>query len=251
MIKASSLTLGIVLLGSCLALGCGRGDRSDEEPRSGTLPAADGHLFTLLPASYTGVRFANRLTESPELNVFTYRNFYNGGAVALGDLTGDGRPEIVLGSNQHGIALYLNEGSFRFRDVTKAAGIESDRPWTTGVTLADVDGDGRLDIYVCHAGKVDAAQRANELWINKGTGKDGVPVFEEEAKQLGVADEGYSTQAAFLDYDRDGDLDLFVVNNSPRPVSSFGPRNTREVRDGFGGARLYRNDRGRFTDVTA
>ncbi|PYP25355.1 MAG: RNA-binding protein, partial [Gemmatimonadetes bacterium] len=219
---------------------------------SAAAPAADGRLFTLLPSSYTGVRFENRLTETNDLNVFTYRNFYNGGGVAIGDLTGDGLPEIVLTSNQGGTRLYLNEGKFHFRDVTREAGLgNKDGSWTTGVTLADVNGDGRLDIYVCHAGNVPGKLRANELYINQGLNADGVPTFVEQAAAYGVADTGYSTQALFFDYDRDGDLDLFVINNSPRPVSSMALENTRTVRDPLGGDRLYRNDGGHFVDVSA
>src|SRR5436853_1595980 len=215
-----------------------------------TLPAANGHLFSLLPCGYTGVRFENRLTDTRELNVFTYRNYYNGGGVALGDLTGDGLPEIVLTSNQGGTRLYLNEGKFRFRDVTEQAGLHS-KGWTTGLTLADVNGDGRLDIYVCHAGNGDARSRANELYMNQGVNAAGVPTFVEQAAAYGVADTGYSTQAVFFDYDRDGDLDLLVINNSPRPVVSFDLKNTRTVRDPLGGAKLYRNDGGHFVDVSA
>src|SRR5207302_927261 len=173
--------------------------------------------------------------------VFTYRNYYNGGGTAIGDLTGDGLPEIVLTSNQGGTRLYLNEGKFRFRDVTEEAGLKS-QGWTTGVTLADVNGDGKLDIYVCHAGRLPGKLRANELYINQGLDAHGVPTFKEMAAEYGVADTGYSTQAVFFDYDRDGDLDLFVINNSPRPVSSFDPWNSRSVRDPVGGAKLYRND---------
>jgi hypothetical protein len=215
-----------------------------------TPPPPGRQLFTLLPSSYTGVRFENRLHDTHDLNVFTYRNYYNGGGVALGDLTGDGLPEIVLTSNLGGIRLYLNEGKFRFRDVTEQAGLRS-KGWTTGVTLADVNGDGRLDIYVCHAGLGDSRLRANELYINQGPNADGVPTFVEQAAAYGVADSGYSTQAVFFDYDRDGDLDLFVINNSPRPVVSFELKNTRTVRDPLGGAKLYRNDGGHFTDVSA
>ena len=211
-------------------------------------PLPDGHLFTLLPSSYTGVRFENRLSDTHDLNVFTYRNYYNGGGVALGDLTGDGLPEIVLTSNQGGTRLYLNEGKFRFRDVTAEAGLHS-KGWTTGVTLADVNGDGLLDIYVCHAG-LDPKLRANELYINQGLNAHGVPTFVEQAAAYGVADTGYSTQAVFFDYDRDGDLDLFVINNSPRPVAGFDLKNTRTVRDPLGGHRLYRNDGGHFVDVS-
>jgi hypothetical protein len=219
-------------------------------PGSGKAPAADGHLFTLLPASYTGVRFENRLTDTRDLNVFTYRNYYNGGGVAIGDLTGDGLPEIVLTANQGGTRLYLNEGHFHFRDVTEEAGLHS-KGWTTGVTLADVNGDGRLDVYVCHAGNGDGKSRANELYINQGLDAHGVPTFVEQAAAYGVADTGYSTQAVFFDYDRDGDLDLLVINNSPGSVANMPLVNTRTVRDPLGGAHLYRNDGGHFVDVSA
>jgi hypothetical protein len=178
----------------CLLAGCS----AASEP---TPPPANGRLFTQLPASYSGVRFENRLTDTRDLNVFTYRNYYNGGGVALGDLTGDGLPEIVLTANQGGPTVYLNEGNFRFRDVTREVGLHG-KGWTTGVTLADVNSDGRLDIYVCHAGLGDRGLRANELYINQGLNADGVPTFVEQAATYGVADSGYSTQAAFFDYDR-------------------------------------------------
>jgi hypothetical protein len=221
------------------SLACG----SAEAPRRGEAPPPDGRLFTRLPAAYTGVRFANRLEETAELNVFTYRNFYNGGGVAVGDLTGDGLPELVLTANQGGPRLYVNEGTFRFRDATDAAGVTSARgAWTTGVTLVDVNGDGRLDVYVCKAGPGGPDTRANELWLNRGAGSGGTPRFEEVAKAYGVADEGWSTQAAFLDYDRDGDLDLLVVNNSPKPVTGFAVFYTRLTASRYGGAKLYRND---------
>jgi hypothetical protein len=237
---------------ACLNGACSRSDGSAEVARGATMPDPDGHLFTLLPSSATGVRFENRLTETRDLNVFTYRNYYNGGGVAIGDLTGDGLPEIVLTANQGGPRLFLNAGKFRFRDVTKPSGLKTDiESWTTGVTLADVNGDGRLDIYLCRAGPVKPERRANELWIHQGTNADGVPTFREMAAEYGVADQGYSTHAAFLDYDRDGDLDLFVLNNSPKPASSFGTRNLRHVRDPYGGAKLYRNDGSRFADVSA
>src|SRR5437763_11871062 len=177
---------------ACLLAGCS----ASPGP---TLPPADSRLFTRLPSGYTGVRFENRLSATPELNVFTYRNFYNGGGVALGDVSGDGLPEIVLTSNLGGTRLYLNEGQFRFRDVTAEAGLHS-QGWTTGVTLADVNGDGRLDLYVCHAGNVAGKLRANELYLNQGLNADGVPTFVEQAAAYGVAATGYSTQAAFVDF---------------------------------------------------
>jgi hypothetical protein len=221
--------------------------------RRGEIPpvAAATTLFTLLPSSYTGVHFTNQLHDTRDLNVFTYRNYYNGGGVALGDLTGDGLPEIVLTSNQDGPKLYLNLGEFKFREVTEDAGlVERDR-WTTGVTLADVNGDGRLDIYVCHAGLKPGAARANTLYINQGAqdGED-VPVFREMAASYGIADSGYSTQGAFFDYDADGDLDLFLIRNSPKPVATIPVRNLRRTRDPLGGHVLYRNEGGRFVDVS-
>jgi hypothetical protein len=240
----------VVLSTLWLAVACSAGDRAANP--AAQPPPADGHLFTKLPPDYTGVRFENRLTETRDFNVFTYRNFYNGGGVAAADLTGDGLPEIVLTSNQSGPRLYLNMGAFRFRDITEQSGIKfkGSGAWVTGVTIADVNGDGLLDIYLCYAGNGTPEQRANELYINQGVGADGVPHFREMAAQYGVADQGYSTQAVFFDYDRDGLLDLFVLNNSPRPVISLSTNNTRSVRNEFGGSRLYHNVGGHFVDVS-
>jgi len=249
---ALKLRLWFVLPALCLASGCSQQSEPRQEQSSSTAPPVDGHLFTQLPSSYTGVRFANRLEDSHDLNVFTYRNFYNGGGVAVGDLNGDGIPEVMLTSNQHGNKLYLNKGRFQFQDITDEAGVGGKGFWATGVTFADVNGDGLLDIYVCYAGNIAGKRRANELYINKGAGKNGVPTFSEEAGEYGIADEGTSTQATFFDYDRDGNLDMFLVNNSFRPVNSFGLRNTRNVRDKVGGDKLFHNDgNGHFTDVSA
>lgn len=248
MTKASAVSRPILYATLAFLTGCsadGARYRTDE-----SAPAVGSQLFTLLPAAYTGVHFENRLEETAELNVFTYRNFYNGGGVALGDLTGDGLPELLLTSNLDANRLYLNEGEFRFRDITGPAGVAGSGFWATGATMVDVNGDGLLDLYVCFAGNVAGERRANELYINNGPNADGVPTFTEMAAQYGVADEGYSTHAAFFDYDRDGDLDLYLVNNSFRPVSSFGLRNIRHVRDALGGDKLYRNDGERFVDVS-
>jgi hypothetical protein len=246
--------LGLCCLFSLLAVvGCS--SSSDSRPKVSadqtSPPPVDGHLFTLLPSAYTGVRFANRVEDTPDFNVFTYRNFYNGGGVAAGDLNGDGLPELMLTSNLHGSRLYLNKGHFQFQDITEEAGVGGKGFWATGVTMADVNGDGRLDIYVCHAGNIPGKRRANELYINQGPDKNGVPTFKEAAAEYGLAEEGYSTQAAFLDYDHDGNLDLFLVDNSPRSVNSFGLRNIRNTRDSLGGQKLFHNDgNGHFTDVS-
>ncbi|HET8656751.1 MAG TPA: VCBS repeat-containing protein [Longimicrobiaceae bacterium] len=248
-----SLTRPALGLGlAALALtGCTRSERSAPEHLSRVAPPVGTQLFTRLPSDYTGVRFENRLHETRDFNIFTYRNYYNGGGVALGDLNGDGLPEIFLTANQGPNRLYLNEGGFHFRDVTDEAGVAGDGPWSTGVVFADVNGDGRLDIYVCYAGTGSPQSRANELFINQGPDGSGVPRFREMAAAYGVADEGASTQAAFFDYDRDGRLDLYVVNNSSRPASSFGVRNDRGVRSDIGGDRLYHNEGDHFVDVSA
>ena len=243
---AGRLLLPLFLAGSLLP-GCGE--------ENGRAPIPAEALFTRLPPGYTGIDFENRLTDSEALNIFTYRNFYNGGGVGVGDFDGDGLADLVFTANQLPARLYLNRGGFRFVDATDRAGLGGRPRWRTGVTVADVDGDGRLDLYLCHAGPFDAPDRANALYVNQGNDADGVPVFREMAEAYGVADTGYSTHAVFFDYDRDGDLDLYVVNNSPRPITSFGLRNIRHVRDPHGGDRLYRNDPGpdgtpRFTDAS-
>jgi hypothetical protein len=251
MTKASRLGLGALLCAAGL-VGCS--DSRESLPGASTTkaPATDGHLFTMMPSSYTGVRFVNRVEDTPEMNVFTYRNFYNGGGVAVGDFNGDDLPELILTSNLQGPRLYLNKGHFQFQDVTDAAGLRGKGDWTTGATVADVNSDGKLDVYVCHAGNIPGKRRANELYINQGVDKNGVPTFKELAAQYGIADEGYSTQGTFFDYDRDGNLDLFLLNNSYRPANSFGLRNIRNTRDKLGGHKLFHNDgNGHFTDVSA
>ncbi len=230
------------------------------------LPAEQ--MFTSLPGKVTGVTFENRLQFRQDFNIYTYRNFYNGGGVAIGDINRDGLPDLFLSANMEPNRLYLNQGDFRFVDITEQAGVGGSGSWSTGVAMADVNGDGWLDIYVCNSGDVDGARRENELFINRGldpteggTGTMPVPVFDEQAAAYGLADAGLSTHAAFFDYDKDGDLDLYLLNNSFRAIGSFDlRRNEREKRDSVGGDKLFRNDLVRdgvrrqdpvFTDVSA
>ncbi|PWK22139.1 VCBS repeat protein [Arcicella aurantiaca] len=208
-------------------------------------------LFEELPASETGVDFANKSLEKEDFNIFRYRNFYNGGGVAIGDVNNDGFADIFLTSNFEDNKLYLNKGNktaIQFEDVTKQAGIVGKKFWSTGVTFADVNGDGFLDIYVCNSGSRDA--RGNQLYINNGV-KNGKVTFTEKAKEYGLEDGGFSTHAAFFDYDRDGDLDMYSLNNSFTPMDRLGYVNLRNERDRLGGDKLFRNDNGHFTDVSA
>jgi len=209
--------------------------------------AAKSPLFQLMSSSQTGITFNNRVVDDDEFNVINYRHFYNGGGVAIGDVNNDGKPDIFFTSNQGENKLYLNKGNWKFEDITAKAGVKGYKRWHTGVTMVDINGDGWLDIYVSNGGGLKGADRANELYINQ---KDGT--FKEEAVQYGLADKGLSTQAIFFDYDHDGDLDCFVLNNSYRPIGSFGyDHDLRKVRDPQNGDRLYRNDNGRFVDVSA
>jgi len=219
------------------AAGCGKKDRP---------------LFELLSASRTGVTFANTITTSDSLNVQTDVYIYNGAGVAVGDVDGDGLPDIYFAGNMVSSRLYRNKGEMRFEDVTERAGVGTTR-WATGATMVDINGDGRLDIYVSVSGpeRSKAADRANLLFVNNGD-----RTFTEAAAKYGVADTGYTTHAAFLDYDGDGCLDLFLLNNSPHDFSRG--EATRHHPSGMRGEtpgshnQLYRNDcRGSFTNVSA
>lgn len=204
-------------------------------------------LFRELPADSTGIDFVNSLTFDQNFNIYTYRNFYNGGGVALGDINNDGLIDIYFTGNQVPNKLFLNKGNFKFEDITDKAGVAGKQTWSTGVAMADVNGDGLLDIYVCNSGNVeDEVDKRNELFINQGD-----LTFQEVAEEYGVADEGYTTHAAFFDYDNDGDLDLYILNNSYQAIGSFNLRkNERGKRDPLGGDKLMRNDGDHFTDVS-
>ncbi len=204
-------------------------------------------LFTLVPVEASGVSFRNTLHYTYEFNVYRYRNYYNGGGTAIGDINGDGRPDLFMVGNQVPNRLYLNMGDFVFEDITEAAGVTGQRAWSTGVTMADINGDGWLDLYVCNSGIVEGDDKRNELYINLGDG-----TFAERAEEYGLDDEGLSIHGSFFDYDLDGDLDLYLVNNSYRNIQSFDlAENTRHIRDRNGGDRLYRNTGGgSFKDVT-
>jgi hypothetical protein len=217
------------------------------EVTSGEYPSWDKEtLFEPVAPTTTGVNFANTLAYDENFNIYKYRNFYNGGGVALGDINNDGLTDIYFSGNRVDNKLYLNKGDFQFEDITDKAGIAGKAAWNTGVTMADVNSDGFLDVYLCNSGDIEGDNRSNELYINNQDG-----TFTEVADAYGLANEGLSTHAVFFDYDRDGDLDCYLLNNSYQAIGSFNlERNERPKRDEKGGDVLYRNDGGKFTDVS-
>lgn len=203
-------------------------------------------LFTSLDAKKAGINFQNTLTSTNEFNIYKYRNFYNGGGVGLGDVNNDGLLDIYLTANLLPNRLYLNKGNFIFEDVTEKAGVAGKAAWSTGVSMVDINADGWLDIYVCNSGDVEGDNKQNEFFINNGDG-----TFTDKAEDMGLADRGFSTHATFFDYDKDGDLDVYLLNNSYQSIGSFNLRkNERPIRDVLGGDKLLRNDEGYFSDVS-
>ncbi len=212
-------------------------------------------LFTRLSTKETGISFVNQVQDTKDFNIFRYRNLYNGGGVAIGDINNDGLPDIFFTANMNKNHLYLNKGDFKFEDITDSAGVGGNKPWDTGVVMADINGDGYLDIYVSNAGNMEGNNHDNDLYINNGD-----LTFTERANEFNLAKSGFSTHASFFDYDKDGDLDAYILNNSNVPVSSLGyaadrdkraddwenvPKKNRGV-----GHMLLRNDNGKFVDVS-
>jgi hypothetical protein len=212
-------------------------------------------LFTLLDAKETGIDFFNKVKNQKNFNIFKYRNFYNGGGVAIGDINNDGLADIYLTGNMVANKLYLNKGNLTFEDISVSAGIEGNKPWSTGVVMVDINQDGLLDIYVSNAGNLEGNNHDNDLYINNGD-----LTFTEKASDFNLAKTGFSTHASFFDYDKDGDLDAYILNNSNIPVTSLGYAEQRDKRAqdwenvpkifrGVGDM-LLRNDNGKFTDVS-
>ena len=214
----------------------------------GVLSCTDKNsLFEELSPFRTGIKFSNDLAYDETFNIFTYRNYYNGGGVGLGDINNDGLIDIFFNSNLEKNRLYLNKGDFKFEDITDFAGVSGTKSWSTGVSIADINADGFLDIYVSNSGDIKGDNKQNELYINNGD-----LTFTEMAADYGLDDTGYSTHAAFFDYDRDGDLDCYLLNNSYKGgfrITNIGT-NQRPIRDSVGGDKLFRNDDGYFNDVS-
>jgi hypothetical protein len=230
----------LVFVSAFSIISCNRG--SNTEP-----------LFELVENS--GIEFNNKVKDNDTINILNYRNFYNGGGVATGDINNDGLTDIFFTANQGSNKLYLNKGNLKFDDISAKAGFADKLQFSTGVVMADINADGWLDIFVCNAGSMhNAALRSNQLFINN---KD--LTFTDSAEKYGLKDSGYTTQVSFFDYDIDGDLDMFKIDNSPVPVNSLGYPKQRDVfADKWnvpdylkgGGDHLYRNDNGHFIEVT-
>ncbi len=216
----------------------------------GGCQTAPNTLFQLIPPEESGVTFSNRITENDTLNILIEEYIYNGGGVGVGDFNNDGLPDLYFTGNQVDNALYLNQGAMRFADVTDEARVAGNGQWCSGVALVDINQDGWLDIYVSSTLSKDSLRRKNLLYVNQGPNENNVPTFTEEAASYGIADTGNTTQAAFFDYDRDGDLDLYLLTNV---IDAKVPTNYRpKLEDGSAVStdRLYRNDGGKFTNVS-
>lgn len=246
----------LYLLITGIITSCALSDNANHSPE-----ANQPQIFERVAAAESGINFFNKIENTNAMNIFSYRNFYNGGGVAIGDINNDGWADIYMTSNLGQNKLYLNKGNFQFEDITEKAGVGGSKGWSTGVVMADVNSDGLLDIYVCNAGfkvgnqsyKTKKAQE-NELFINNGDN-----TFTESAAAFGLNENGYTTHAAFFDYDQDGDLDAYILNNSFVQPSQILYEEKRDVYDKDwelrdflkgGGDKLLRNDGGKFVDVT-
>lgn len=205
----------------------------------------EGELFKNPSSKTTGVDFINTITEKNDLNILDYLYFYNGGGVALGDINNDDLPDIFFSGNQVKNKLYLNKGNLQFEDITKTAGVSGNSTWNTGSVMGDINGDGLLDIYVCAVVGINGFNGFNELYINNGDN-----TFTESAAKYGLDFDTFSSNVAFLDYDLDGDLDLYLLNHAVHTQESFGRSNIRNKRNFQTGDKLLRNDGEKFTDVS-
>lgn len=233
------ISLSILLISSC---------RNDQD----IIPHKQ--LFTEMANEEIGIDFINRIENSKDFNIFNYRNFYNGGGVGIADINNDSLSDIFLTSNMGANKLYLNKGDWIFEDVSEKAGIQEDGKWSTGVVMLDINGDNLTDIYVCNAGYRAGSDQKNALFVNQGD-----LTFINEAEEYGLADNGYTTHAAFADFDRDGDLDVYMLNNSFIPVNTLNYSNKRELRAKDwpvkeflkgGGDKYYKNNNGKFEDAS-
>lgn len=228
------------------------GCNSSEE--STAIRKEEDQLFTLLYPTHTNINFQNSLTEGLNTNILMYEYFYNGGGVAAADFNGDGLDDLYFTANMSDNKLYQNNGDFRFQDITGISGVSGrPGPWKTGVSVVDINSDGKMDIYLCYSGALPPQKRVNQLFINQGNNEQGVPQFKEAAEEYGLASSGYSNQAYFFDADIDGDLDMLLLNHNPKNLPILNEVGTRQLMskdDPEMGLRYFRNDDGHFSDQT-
>ncbi|MEJ7766248.1 MAG: VCBS repeat-containing protein [Chitinophagaceae bacterium] len=209
-------------------------------------------VFDVLNSGSTGLNFTNKLISTDSFNVFKYMYFYNGAGIGAGDFNNDGNTDLFFASNQGSNKMYLNEGKLHFKDVTNATKIPQDGGWSTGVSVVDINSDGLLDLYICRVGKHEILESHNLFLICQGIDATGIPFYADKAVDYGLAFSGFSTQAAFLDYDADGDLDMYLLNHFIHQNGNFGIRSQLLVKSTpLSGDRLYRNEgNGKFNEVT-
>ncbi|MCZ2480600.1 VCBS repeat-containing protein [Aquirufa nivalisilvae] len=212
-------------------------------------------LFQLLSPEQSHVNFENKIEEGLNTNVLMYEYFYNGGGVATGDLNGDGKQDIYFSSNMENNHLYLNQGNLVFKEVADVAGVTGrPGPWKTGVSMVDINGDNKLDIYLCYSGNLPPDKKRNQLFINQGNDAAGVPLFKDEAAAYGLDSPANSTQAVFFDYDKDQDLDMILVNHNPKSLPILDESSTADLlrqEDPNSGLRFFiQKQKGHFEDMT-
>ncbi len=228
--KLFSLLLSLSLLVSC----------SEDQTLS-----ADEHLFNLLPEDRTGISFSNVLTPTDKLSILDYMYYYNGGGVSVSDINNDNLPDLYFTSNQGPNVLYLNLGNLEFKDITEQAGVTGNADWTTGTTMVDINHDSYLDIYVCAVSGICGLRGRNQLFINNGD-----LTFTESGREYNLDFETTGTQAAFFDYDNDGDLDRYLLNHSTHSPNNYGKAELRKEYAEKSGDKLLQNNNGKFVDVS-
>ena len=245
-------TLTYLLLTSLFFISCN--ESSSEQNTTEEEDEKQEPIFTLLFPDKTHVDFQNIINEGLNTNVLMYEYFYNGGGVAVGDVNGDGLEDLYFTSNMQQNKLYLNKNKMQFQDITTQAGVAGrEGPWKTGTTMVDINADGKLDIYVCHSGNLQPEKKANELFINQGNDADGIPTFVEQAAKFGLDSPASTTNAYFFDADKDGDLDMFLLNHNIKSLPVLDEARTAaliKVDDAVSGSRFYKNDKGFFRDIT-
>lgn len=245
-------TIAYLLLISLFFISCNKS--SSEQNTAEEEGEKQEPIFTLLFPDKTNVDFQNVINEGLNTNVLMYEYFYNGGGVAVGDVNGDGLEDLYFTSNMQQNKLYLNKGTMKFQDITTQAGVAGrEGPWKTGTTMVDINADGKLDIYVCHSGNLQPEKKTNELFINQGNDANGIPTFIEQAAKFGLDSPASSTNAYFFDADKDGDLDMFLLNHNIKSLPVLDEARTAalaKVDDAVSGSRFYRNDNGFFKDIT-